>query len=152
MSNGSMQFLGRQLNIMANAMGELVEKMALMVQKQDESVPKFSIASNEVKKIALEGNLLNGQKIKLSVFVNGIIRVKFDGESSDGSGTIIFKKNGVTVTSKSISVGTKEYDIDLVVKEDDAIEIVESGSGNISNARICYTLVSKPDIEVSVGA
>lgn len=139
MSNGSMQFLGRQLSEQAQALALLVEKMQEVINSVDNVVPKFAIASDNIK-YSKEINVTNSSQYQLLLSqISGVLRVK---NNSEYSVSITIIKNGVT----TIDTIAKNGYGDLQVIEGDEIKIVTNGYPRLVKVDICYDLADKPDI------
>lgn len=160
---GSEQFLGQQLTKQANALQTLVEKMSEMIAKQDEIIPKFAEASEELKNEAVlnitnSGTTTNDILIKsLGAFLNGQIRLKLYWKPSVGSGNykVAVNKNGIEVASHEFTnedTNLKESIFDITVVEGDSIEIYRralmNGNGTFNKLQVFYTLIDKPNISL----
>ncbi len=153
MSNGSMQFLGRQLTEQAKQLGLLVEKMALMVQKQDESIPKFAMESDEIQKqgdIAFSGtdNVFQALQYPIKVYLSGKIRVKITAVASGKTIDAYIKGVKITSTQQYPSTSSEKF-FDIQVQEGDTINLGMPGGGNsvsVSTIKVCYTLIDKPNV------
>lgn len=161
MSNGSMQFLGRQLNIMANALESLVVQMAEAVQGIHDSVPKFAKLSDTMQYSkewstnygsVEEGLSLKstGLSYKITSYVSGAINIKL---WAYGRNNLQILKNGVLYESitENSSIG-KNYPIQ--VEEGDLIEL--SGTNSMTAAfihklELCYDVSPKPSMVLEEG-
>lgn len=130
MSNGSMQFLGRQLAEQAKALGLLVAKMGEMVAKQDQLIPKYASPSDVLK---VEKIVSITKSVEYQIITNlmdiqpqiyGKIRLKIvNVKSNTGATNIIISYNGITLTEKLLSTGDQTITQDIAVAEGGVISI-----------------------------
>ena len=169
MSNGSMQFLGRQLAEQAKALGLLVEKMGEMVVAQGNSITKYSLSSNTIQKqfdfddfigTVSGGTGMQMCNISFSTYFTGRLKIKVTGRGDLSNANWGFSTNvslsGTSMGSVGSVIGpdimTVEREFD--VKENDRISISYNYTGNIASVnllrdiKICYDFANKPDLSV----
>ncbi len=157
MSNGSMQFLGRQLTEQAKSMGELINQMKAVVK----AFGAYSIVSDTVQEEKIYGAEINGKKfnsveniLSISIYMEGYIRLEFTAYSDNASGgkpSISVKRNGASVGGFAVPHKTSitKY-VDIAVSEGDEIEINNTSSVAQENLylegyKIKYDFITRPD-------
>ncbi len=148
MSNGSMQFLGRQLSEQAEKLGNLVILMSEMIEGIDASIPKYAEPSDVIQKV-LVGEEKAATYAKFTSFINGTIRIK--GEffyDSSTNGNIGFKVvvNGTAVSTMALYQSWETKTVDIIIKEGD--EVGFGAQMKLRNVNICYNKIRKPDISI----
>ncbi len=154
MSNGSMQFLGRQLSEQAKALSELVELMSDAVQGIYNSIEKYSIANDNIQNVIATNKTVNEIKdIKMKVMMTGSIRIKGDIKGYEGSASgLTINRNGVEVFKVTKSGGDLSLTpivFDITIQENDEITFTDVTSGGaIVNLDVCYDLINKPNVSI----
>ncbi len=147
MSNGSMQFLGRQLAEQAKQLGLLVEKMELMIQKQDQTIPKYAIESDTLKHDITVANGIRNLKDSPVIYVpyvTGNVKVKFRMFVTVTS--VIISINGTKVLTRAVSEGIEET-VSLAVSEGDVVVFTTdttAGAPYMEYIKIFYDEGNKP--------
>lgn len=165
MSNGSMQFLGRQLSEQAKQLSLLVDKMIENTYLLSQSVPKFAEPSTNIKSIIpvnfTGSNVYNVNNNKtFTCYMGGKIRIYTKGKSvslyeTSGYKLIIYKNGVLTATGPDLisSTETTRF-VDVFVLENDLIDIrfdyvgTESAQVNVVDYSIAYDMVIKPNISL----
>lgn len=157
MSNGSMQFLGRQLADQAEKLGSLVVLMGEMIQGINASIPKYAIASDNVKRsaeygVGPNGKLFNtlemGEEIK--TYYDGTVKVSVTFYTTNANAGVAIKLNGVVVGSYASGNPINQEvtkEVIIGVKEGDIIEIrTSNATGYVKYNRfaLMYDLIVKP--------
>lgn len=157
--SGSEQFLGRQLTKQALALESLVEKMTLMIQKQDQSIPKFSIASDVMQHQKAYNHKIYGPNniapFKITPYVNGQLRLKINAKCDQaGIATLQVLTNGVVSGSITLSTVATDHIFDVGIMEGDTITFILNSGGYsnvymyLTSIKVCYDLSEKPNVVI----
>ena len=155
-SNGSMQFLGRQLGEQAKQLGELVLQMKSMVK----AMGSYSVASDNVQYEHVYGEGEDGKRhattgsdvFSFSTYMEGYVRLEVTADNREVSQNVQAKVriNGVDFKTLGTFLAGQitTIFIDVPVSEGDEIAIrylQMSTKLYVNSYRLKYDLVLRPD-------